>query len=65
MVVYKSLFEKAYSGLCIYAFFRLQTPINGQIFKIALGNIRVNKRNWHDCLLLVNARVIAKAITDQ
>ena len=26
-----SLFEKAYSSLCIYAIFRLQTPINGKI----------------------------------
>ena len=47
------------------AIFRLQSPINGKICKIALENISLNKGYWHDCSLLVNVKVIAKAITDQ
>ena len=49
-----------------YAIFRLQTLINGKICIIALaGNISWNKSHCHNCSLLVNVRVIAKAITDQ
>ena len=47
-----------------YAIFRLKTSINGKICKIALQKIGWNKSYVHDCSLLVNNRVIAKAITD-
>ena len=46
-------------------FFLLQTPMNGKICKIALGNISWNQSYWHDCSLLIIVKVIAKAITDQ
>ena len=56
---FTSPFKKAYLGLCIC------TPLNGKICKIALGNISWNESYWHDCSLLGNVMVIAKAITDQ
>ena len=47
------------------AIFKLQTPINDKICKIAFGNISWNESYWHDCSLLFFVMVIAKAITHQ
>ena len=48
LVINISPLKKAYSSFC-NAIFKLQTPINGKKWKIALGNISWKKSYWHDC----------------
>ena len=64
---YNKVYHRSKNRIRVFdnTIFKLQTPINSKICKIALGNISWNQSYWHDCLLLVIVRVIVKAITDQ